>query len=353
MIDTPLKLYIRRGDSSGKVADVQARLRAQGLDVGDDVGAFGDATERAVRAFQQRRRILVDGIVGPQTWRELVEAGWRLGDRPLYLRNPPLRGDDVEALQARLNALGFDAGRADGIFGRHADRAVRAFQREYDVPEDGIFGPRSLTALRGLRVNRPGVTSTLREELRRVERAGAAGTLIVVDPGHGAGDDGERGARGACEADLCWDIATRLASDLSAAGARVRFTRTEAEAPDDSERARRANELDPDIFLSLHLNTHERGSATGASTYFWGGSAAGELLAETIQSSLVALGLGDCRAHARSYPILKETRMPAVLIEPAFITNPVDELRIDDADFRGAIAHAISSAVQRYYEIER
>jgi N-acetylmuramoyl-L-alanine amidase len=45
--------------------------------------------------------------------------------------------------------------------------------------------------------------------------------------------------------------------------------------------------------------------------------------------------------------------MPAVLIEPAFITNPVDELRIDDADFRGAIAHAISSAVQRYYEIER
>jgi peptidoglycan hydrolase-like protein with peptidoglycan-binding domain len=75
-------------------------------------------------------------------------------------------------LQARLNALGFDAGRADGIFGRHADRAVRAFQREYDVPEDGIFGPRSLAALRGLRVDRPGVTSTLREELRRVERAG-------------------------------------------------------------------------------------------------------------------------------------------------------------------------------------
>ncbi|CAN5560775.1 N-acetylmuramoyl-L-alanine amidase [soil metagenome] len=352
-MDTTLRLYIRRGDRSGKVADVQARLRGLGLELLDDTGSFDGGTEKAVRAFQQARGILVDGIVGPHTWRELVEAGWRVGDRPLYLRNPPLRGDDVEKLQTRLNALGFDAGRADGIFGRNTDDAVRSFQREYDVEEDGIFGPRSLSALTGLRVERSGTASTLREELRRVESSGTRGALIIVDPGHGASDEGERGSGGHSEADLCWDLATRLAERLSAAGARVRFTRSEADAPDDTERARRANELDADLFLSLHLNAHAQGSAEGASAYYWAGSTAGSLLAEAVQTRLVALGLRDCRAHARSYPILKETRMPAVLIEPVFITNPEDQHRVEDPGFRAAVAGAIAGAVDHYYQTGR
>jgi N-acetylmuramoyl-L-alanine amidase len=344
-----LRLYIHGGDRSGKVSDVQARLRRLGLEIDDDIGYFGSATERAVRTFQQRRRILVDGVVGPHTWQELVEAGWRLGDRPLYLAIPPMRGDDVSALQGRLNALGFDAGRADGIFGRNTDQGVRAFQREYDIPEDGIFGPRSLAGLIGLRVDRPGTAAGLREELRRVERMGARNALVVVDPGHGGVDPGHTGPGGTREADVCWDLAERIAEQLSRSGAHVRFTRTEAEGPDVAERARRANDLDAELFLSLHLNSHPRPSAEGASTYYFGGSRAGEVLAEGIQGRLVALGLGDCRAHARSYPILKETRMPAVLVEPGFISNPQDERRLEVPEFRSAVAGAVTTGVEHYY----
>jgi N-acetylmuramoyl-L-alanine amidase len=344
-----LRLYIRRGDRSGKVGDVQARLRRLGLDIGDETGLFGPGTERAVRIFQQRRHIIVDGIVGPHTWQELVEAGWRLGDRPLYLTNPPMRGDDVSTVQARLNALGFDAGRADGIFGRNTDEAVRVFQREYDISEDGIFGPHSLRALVGLRVDRPGTAAGLREELRRAGRADARNALVVVDPGHGGRDPGETGPGGAREAAICWDLAERVADRLAHCGARVRFTRTEAEGPDVAERARRANELEAELFLSLHLNSHPRPSAEGASTYFFAGSRAGELLAENIQSGLVELGLGDCRAHARAYAILKETRMPAVLVEPGFISSPADERRLEVPEFRSAIASAVTAGVQRYY----
>ena len=351
-MERTLSPLIRRNERSPRVADVQSRLRALGLEITDEPGLFGEGTATALRAFQQRRGILVDGIVGPHTWRELVAAGWRLGDRPLYLRSPALRGDDVEALQTRLNALGFDAGRADGIFGHNTDEAVRAFQREYGVPEDGIFGPRSLAALVGLRVERPGTTSALREELRRVESAGIRGAVVVLDPGHGGSDKGERGPSGAGEAELCWDLARRLAGRLKEEGARVRFTRSETEAPDDSERARRANDLDAELFLSLHLNSHVRSSAHGASTYHWGGSKAGELLAELVQRGLVALGLEDCRAHGRAYPLLKETRMPAVLIEPAFISNPGDQGRIEDPAFRDEIASAIAFAVRSYYEQE-
>ena len=85
----------------------------------DQPGAFGEPTEAAVRGFQERRGLRVDGICGPQTWASLVEAGFRPGDRLLYYTSPMLRGDDVAELQRRLSALGFDAGRVDGIFGEH------------------------------------------------------------------------------------------------------------------------------------------------------------------------------------------------------------------------------------------
>ena len=70
-----------------------------------------------MRPFQEHRGLRSDGVCGPQTWSALVEAGRVLGDRLLYYRNPMLRGDDVATLQRQLGALGFDAGRVDGIFG--------------------------------------------------------------------------------------------------------------------------------------------------------------------------------------------------------------------------------------------
>lgn len=340
---------IREGQSSQEVADVQARLRALGYDIADDSGHFGPATSSAVRTFQQRRGLLADALVGHDTWAELVEASWRLGDRSLYLRQPLMRGDDVALLQGRLSALGFDSGREDGIFGVNTARAVLAFQKEYGVAEDGIFGVRSHAALTGLRVDRPGTAAALREELRRRETIGLNGRVVAIDPGHGGDDPGDVGSRGHDEAAICWDLAARLAQHLVEAGARVRFTRTESENPDTSERARRANEVNADVMLSLHFNSHHEPTAAGACTYFFKGSSAGEDLAENVLTSLVALGARDCRTHATSYRILRETRMPALLIEPAFITNPAEEKELQDPERRAAIAAAIASALTRYF----
>jgi N-acetylmuramoyl-L-alanine amidase len=344
---------IREGDRSDEVADVQARLRALGIALDDETGTFGAATKQAVRAFQQRRGTLVDGVVGPDTWSELVEASWRLGDRVLYLKQPPTRGDDVATLQARLNALGFDAGRDDGIFGKNTDAAVRAFQKEYDVSEDGIFGIRSHAALVGLRVERPGVSAGLREELKRAERSGLREAVIVVDPGHGGADGGEHPPGQISESDICWDISQRLAANFAGAGARVRLSRNEAECPENTERARRANAIGADLFLSLHLNANAQPDAAGASTYYFRASRAGEALAEAIQEELIGLGLRDCRSHGRSYPILRETRMPAVLIEPAFISNPAEATRLQNPTFRSTVAGAVLVGTRRYFEDRR
>lgn len=342
-----MKRVIREGDRSREVADVQARLRALGRTIDDPTGWFGSSTTAAVRSFQQERSLLVDGLVGRQTWAALVEASWRLGDRTLYLRRPFMRGDDVADLQKRLSALGFDAGKEDGIFGPLAYDAVRAFQREYGVPEDGMFGPKSHAALAGLRVERPS-SAHLREELRHGGGSGIQDRLVMIDPGHGGEDPGGVGPVGLSEADICWDIATSVAERLIAAGARVRFSRTEPEDPDAGERARRANDLGADLVVSLHLNSTEEKTAEGTSAYHFGGSRLGAALAEAIQSRLVELGAKDCRVHARSYAILKETYMPAVLVEPAFITNPDEEKRLDDPSFRSAIADAVVEGIRAF-----
>jgi N-acetylmuramoyl-L-alanine amidase len=340
---------IREGDRSQEVADVQTRLRMLGVEVDDETGWYGPPTRKAVMLFQQQRGILADGIVGPNTWSELVEAGWRLGDRVLYLAYPPMRGDDVVTLQRSFNALGFVSGREDGIFGGNTDAAVRAFQKEYGVSEDGIFGPRTLGALQGLRVDRPGTAAAIREELRRGRAEGIRGALIMIDPGHGGDEQGVVGPHGFDEAEVCWDLARRIAMKLVGEGARVRFTRTETDSPDATARAQQANSLEADIFVSLHMNAHDEVTAEGASTFFFGGSRSGEALAEHIQTELVSLGVRDCRSHARAYPILKETRMPAVLVEPAFITNPDEEKRLEDPDFRAAVSSAIAAGINRYY----
>jgi N-acetylmuramoyl-L-alanine amidase len=265
------------------------------------------------------------------------------------MKHPPFRGDDVLALQARLNALGFDAGREDGILGRDTDRAIRAFQREYGVAEDGIVGPHTYAALSGLRIDRPLTAAGLREELRRSERGGIHGSVVIIDPGHGGRDPGEHGPRELREAEVCWDLARRLAHHLSGAGAKVRFTRTEAACPDDSERARSANACAGELFVSLHLNSHHEPTAEGTSTYYFRTSRTGAALADRVQSELAGLGLKDCRTHPSSYPVLKETRMPAILIEPAHITNPDDEKRLEDPEFRETIARTIARAITSYY----
>jgi len=140
----------RLGDTGPAVAEIRARLAVLGLlpggvdELRSDAFAtaeFDDQVDAAVRGFQQQRGASVDGIVGPQTWRLLDDARWRLGDRVLWFApSHLLSGDDVAALQQRLLDLGFDAGRADGIFGRETELALREFQRGVGLPADGTCG---------------------------------------------------------------------------------------------------------------------------------------------------------------------------------------------------------------------
>ncbi|HEX2030661.1 MAG TPA: N-acetylmuramoyl-L-alanine amidase [Actinomycetota bacterium] len=351
---------IAREDRGRRVRDVQSRLVALGFHIeGAELAdqAFGPSTERAVRTFQQERGLLVDGVVGDHTWQELVEAGYALGDRILYLRRPFFRGDDVRALQRRLNVLGFDPGREDGIFGEQTGQAVREFQTNVGLRADGIAGATTVDALdRVFRApgSGPGRTAVRETEALRASGGTLRGRRIAVDPGHGPDDPGGVGPAGLTEAEAAVALSERLAEQLRALGAEPLLLREPDETPDASERADRANRGDAEVLISLHLNRHEDPSAEGSSSYYFGRldsvSVAGQALAELVQEEVVAAtGLRDGRTHPKSFPILRETRMPAVHLEPCFITNPKEEQLLTEDPFLRDAAAAICRALSRFF----
>src|SRR5690606_18024526 len=224
---------IRYGDSGPAVREIRQILHGLGLLLSDPEASdrFDDETVRAVRGFQQSRGLTADGRVTEETWRALEAARWRLGARTLYQAvSEPLVGEDVRALQERLLEMGYDTGRADGIYGPRTARAVAQFQREMGLSPDGTCGPQTFQALRRLGRKVVGGRPQWLREAERFRRQGPTllGKRVVVDAGHGGPDPGvvvDDGEVRWCEADLAWDLAARLEGRLAAAGVRVHLTR--------------------------------------------------------------------------------------------------------------------------------
>jgi N-acetylmuramoyl-L-alanine amidase len=312
---------LAEGARGEAVRDLQVRLAACGYDcASDEPGVFGPATRAAVVRFQEDRGLRPDGVCGPQTWQALVEAGWRLGDRLLYHRHPMLRGDDVAELQRRLGALGFDAGRVDGIFGEQTAAALVDFQRNAGLTADGICGPATIAALDRLAA-KAGAGSVAdvreREALRRAPRTLEGRRLTV---GHTGGLDA---------------LASTLSQALTRAGAVVGLLRE----PDDSAQAAQANAFGAEAHLALRLR--EEGWLVAYYAAHGFESPGGRRLAHLVAAEVGAiLGEPTCSPRGMSVPILRETRMPAVCCElgpPALVV------------VRGAdLAAALSAAVGRW-----
>lgn len=361
-------LVIRRGEVGPAVVEIRAILRDLALLDDDGSDAFDASLEQAVRAFQQARGLTVTGDVTEETWRALDAARWTLGARVLAHERPePLVGDDVRQLQERLLELGYDLGRADGIFGRRTAAALASFQREVGLVADGVCGPLTLAALGRLGRKVVGGRPTLLRETIRIHAAGSAlaGRRVVLDPGHGGGDPGVTVVDGGerwTEDELAYDLASRVGERLAASGVRVNLTRgAEPVSPlSEAMRALVANELGADLVISLHIDKHSSPEACGVASYHYGhgagasngvSSTLGERLAELVQEEIVArTGLRDCRTHAKTWDLLRMTRMPAVRVEVGYLTSPDDRLLLTEPLFRDTVAAAIVAAVQRLYE---
>jgi N-acetylmuramoyl-L-alanine amidase len=282
------------------VRDIQDRLQALSHETTPDApGEFGKATFDAVSAFQVARGLASDGIVGPDTWRSLWEASYRLGDRLLFHRRPMQRGDDVSELQGRLNSLGFDAGNVDGILGPDTRGAVTEFQHNRSMAEDGIAGPSTIAELRVVaRV----VPETGREAVRerqwlRSLPDSLVGARIFLDPG----------CRDDREDEKAWAAASAAAGAVLELGGIPVLSRTYDTRLPVRIRSGRANRLGAVLVISFQLAAAEAPSIA----YFESAHSRSEA-GHTISGALASrLGLPPLGVAS---PILKETRAPAVLI---------------------------------------
>lgn len=227
----------------------------------------------------------------------MVEAGYELGARLLCLRSPMMRGDDVAELQLRLGALGFDAGRVDGIFGPMTQAAVGDFQRNAGLVSDEVCGPETTAALRRLE-GRGGATPVTgvreRERLRR--RAGST-THLRVAIGSGADDDHPH------------PVTSALAALLQSGGHTTLLLEQ-----DWSEQAVAANDFGADVYLGLVEADRPIVETAYFSTPGYE-SAGGRRLAQLVLRELpVAPGWTIGVATGKRLPILRETRAPAVLV---------------------------------------
>ncbi|MCC6336198.1 MAG: peptidoglycan-binding protein [Myxococcales bacterium] len=146
---------LQRGASGPAVQELQQLLKSLGLYTANVDGRFGPVTDAAVRGFQRRQGLTVDGWAGPQTMAKLrAVVAARTAPRPPAA--PPggprlvvgARGEAVKELQQRLQALGLYAGAVGGNFGPATEQAVKAFQRQQGLTVDGWAGPQTMAALR-------------------------------------------------------------------------------------------------------------------------------------------------------------------------------------------------------------
>jgi N-acetylmuramoyl-L-alanine amidase len=154
-------------------------------------------------------------------------------------------------------------------------------------------------------------------------------------------------------ADICWDVASRLEGRLGAMGTLVLLSRPRSGQVDgERSRANLANESNVDLIIGLGLDRHNNSLAQGVASYYFGHaysrSATGMRLSEIVQEEVsTRTPLTDSRSHAKTWDLLRLTRMPSIKVELGYATSPHDSSLLAQAEIRDNIAAGLSSAITR------
>ena len=193
---------------------------------------------------------------------------------------------------------------------------------------------------------------------------GSSDILIVVDPGHVASETGVVGRTGVEEKELTLILSLKLVSLLQQDGFSTMLTRVnnrELSAPPAGEeyadfdpglsrRVALANNNDADIFVSIHVNSFPDPQIGGAQVFYHASSLKGKSLAASIQremdKSLVNPGR---KIMAENFFVLRMTKMPSVLVEVGFLTNPAEEKLLLDENYQDKVVAAIYDGIINYF----
>jgi N-acetylmuramoyl-L-alanine amidase len=347
---------------------------------------------------------------GRAAGKNVAEAGPALAQKPVEVGDEEEEVDEraakaveqiVEAAKARASARNEEADAGDEEEDEAPEpeapanppsrtpplvRAVKSAVAVLTEPEDA---PAQAAKAREIRSTALGAGTSLAAQL------GLKVRRVVVDAGHGGRDTGAIGPRGVREKDLTLAIAMKLAARLKQLGFEVLLTRRSDVFVSLDERTRVANDARADLFVSIHCNAARRRKLEGVETWTLNVSSdryAARLaafenaeadrtvsdlrmiladlatkanasdardLAQSVQSSLVRTlrgRVGRVRDHGVKqalFYVLLGTRMPSILVETGFISNPGEEARLRSARFQNGAAEAIARGVKDYVESRR
>jgi N-acetylmuramoyl-L-alanine amidase len=181
--------------------------------------------------------------------------------------------------------------------------------------------------------------------------AGVKGKLIVLDPGHGGTDVGAIG-KVQNERNLTLQTATEVKVLLEKAGAKVIMTRTSntSRKLELSERVAISHQYNAQTFVSIHYNSGST-EATGIETYFYPTYSDEAKLASAIQQELIKQTQMQDRKvkNTSAFYVIKNNRMPSILAELGFISNPVEEKRIITKEYQQQAARGIFNGLNKYF----
>lgn len=175
--------------------------------------------------------------------------------------------------------------------------------------------------------------------------------IVVIDPGHGGRDPGAVGIGGLRETDVVLSISLDVSRILQQQGMVVYLTRTDEREIDLEPRVALAERVRGNVFVSIHANaiSMSRPDVNGLETYYAPGSGAGLQLARSIHQSVLGnINMGDRGVRAARFYVIRNTSMPAALVETGFVTGAADAPRLANPGFRRQMAEAIARGILNY-----
>ena len=317
------------------VKAVQNKLNSLGFNCGTADGYYGNDTRSAVISFQSAKGLTADGEVGPATWNALFSSSsTSTGNsytRLLKVTSPLMYGDDIKAVQNKLNSLGFNCGTADGYYGNDTKNAVISFQSSKGLTADGEVGPATWNALFNSSSSSSGGTLP------------GGSIKVFIDAGHGGTDPGAVG-NGLNEKDVVLNIAKKLGALLNGRGISIKYSRTTDTYVSLEERARLANAWGADLFVSIHANS-ATSSVRGTECYTHPtANTATKTLSGNVSRAIASkFGISNRGHKEANFAVLRLSNMPAILVETAFISNSSDAnlLNTRQDDFASVIFNEI------------
>ncbi|MGP1383272.1 MAG: N-acetylmuramoyl-L-alanine amidase [Thainema sp.] len=174
--------------------------------------------------------------------------------------------------------------------------------------------------------------------------------VVVIDPGHGGRDPGAVGIGGLQEKDVIFPIAREVAALLEQQGVQVIMTRTDDREIDLEPRVQIAERANASLFVSIHANaiSLSRPDVNGLETYYY---SSGQRLAQVIHNAILQnVAIQDRGVRQARFYVLRNTSMPAILIETGFVTGAEDSRRLADPTQQRVMAAAITQGILQYIQ---